>query len=300
MQSPFKKIVVYDLETGGFNYKFNSITEFAGVSVDNESLEILEEMSVIIKPYLDLSYIEISAKLEAKSLFSDLKKKDEETKVQTLKYKNKDITLKTLPTLADDIEHIFLPFLKNRVSKKGNAGYVFTYEEYLEELNEDHGKIIELYFNRAYNKEALELTGLPIEKLLKEGVEREDAFNIIQNFFRKYKVGNSKPIVAGHNITKFDNDFMIKLFEDFNQDFLKSVNTFMIDTLQWAYVKWFDMSGFNLGSCVNEVGLTLKEAHRALADTVANAKFLIKMLKSLRGEGDQKSKYKRRKYKLNY
>lgn len=300
MQSPLKKIIVFDLETGGFNYKFNPITEFAGVVLENDTLEIIEEKSVLIKPYLDLSHIEINAKTEAKALFESLKKKDEDTKIQTLKYNNQNITLKTISSLVEDIEQIFLPFLEKRVLLKGDSGYIFTYEEYLQELDKEHGKVIELYFSRAYNPQALEITGLSIEMLLKNGLKKEEAFKQIKNLFRKHVVGNSRPVIAGHKIITFDKDFMVKLFKDFKQDFNKEINEVKIDTLQWSHLKWFEMANFQLGTCANEVGLTLKEAHRALADTVANAKFLIKMLKSLRGEGDQKSKYRRRKYKLNY
>jgi DNA polymerase III alpha subunit (gram-positive type) len=74
----------------------------------------------------------------------------------------------------------------------------------------------------------------------------------------------------------------------------------MIDTLEWARLKWFNMSSFALGVVANEVGITLKDAHRAIHDTRANAKFFIKMLSHLRGEGTQKSNYKRRKFKMNF
>ena len=74
----------------------------------------------------------------------------------------------------------------------------------------------------------------------------------------------------------------------------------MIDTLEWARLRFTEISSFSLGVCANEVGLTLKEAHRALPDTVANAKFLIKLLKSMRGEGSQETKYVRRKFNFNF
>ena len=290
MQSSLKKIVVFDLETGGFDYRFNPITEFAGVAIENETLEIVDEFSIIIKPYLDLTYIDPDPKKEAKVLFKALCKKDEDTKIQTIDYRSEKITLKNLDILEQDIEKFL---------KETNKA-IFTYEEYLAELKGDFGQLIELYFNRAYSHGALEVTNMSIDKLLEEGVSKEEAFNQILDFFRKHTVGNSKPVAAGHNIVKFDNSFMVQLFKDFGQDFYKNINSFIIDTLDWARIKWFEASAFNLGTCANEVGVTHKEAHRALADTLANAKFLIKMLKSLRGEGDQKSKYKRKKYKLNY
>ena len=74
----------------------------------------------------------------------------------------------------------------------------------------------------------------------------------------------------------------------------------MIDTLEWSRLKWFNMPSFSLGVVANEVGITLKNAHRAINDTRGNAKFFIKMMQHLRGQGVEKSNYKRRKFKMNF
>ena len=57
MESKYKRVVVYDIETGGLSSKYNSLTEIAMVAVDLESLEIIEEMSVVFEPHIDLSWI---------------------------------------------------------------------------------------------------------------------------------------------------------------------------------------------------------------------------------------------------
>jgi DNA polymerase III alpha subunit (gram-positive type) len=116
----------------------------------------------------------------------------------------------------------------------------------------------------------------------------------------RHTVGNNKPILAGHNIKGFDNPFFEKLFISNKADIWKVVNKFMIDTLEWARIRWFEAPAFNLGVCANALGLTLKEAHRALPDTIANAKFLILLIQSMRGEGSQESTYERRKLKFNF
>lgn len=46
--------VVLDVETGGFSFKKNPITEIAMVAVDYETLEILDKQQFYIKPYDDL------------------------------------------------------------------------------------------------------------------------------------------------------------------------------------------------------------------------------------------------------
>ena len=74
MQSPLKTILVYDLETGGFSEIYNPITEFAGVVISTETLEIIEEFSVMFRPRLDLRHIEEEANKEAKKLFKALAK----------------------------------------------------------------------------------------------------------------------------------------------------------------------------------------------------------------------------------
>jgi DNA polymerase III epsilon subunit-like protein len=150
---------------------------------------------------------------------------------------------------------------------------------------------------------------------MEEGVEYVEAFKVVQNFIKTHTVGNSKPIIAGHNIgwlprrivkkkevepNGFDNPFMEIFFENNKADFFGSVNDLIMDTLQMARLKYWELPSFSLGVVANELGLTLSQAHRALPDTVANAQVLIKMLKSLKGDGSSNTKYTREKFDLNY
>jgi DNA polymerase III alpha subunit (gram-positive type) len=294
MHSPYKRIIVYDLETGGLNHKFNSITEMAAVAIDLENLEILEEFTVMLQPRLDLKERDVEPIKEAKVLYKNLATKDTETGSMGLKYKAHQITLKNLEPLSEDIEE-FYKFLAIN-------GDIITYSDYLKlKEQESFSNIVEMFFNKTYNPQALEVTHISREMLLNEGVGYEEAFEGVSEFFKRHVVGNNLPILAGHNIKKFDNPFLETFFESNNNNLKYFINqTQMIDTLEWARLRWFELSGYNLGICANEVGLTLKEAHRALPDTVANAKFLIKMLQNLRGEGSQESTYVKRKYKFNF
>jgi len=291
MQSPLKKIIVFDLETGGFSETFNPITEFAGVVLSAETLEIIEEFSVMFRPRLDLSHIEEESNKEAKKLFKELATKDVESNINSLPYKGNRISLKSLSILEEDIEK-FKVFIESR----GTNGAIITYEDYLEILKTEHKDIVEVYFNFSYTPQALEVTHMTIDLLLEEGVSFEEGFRQIKDLYDRHTIGTAKPILSGHNIKEFDNPFMFKLFVDNKADFAKHINKFMIDTLEWVRMRWFELSSYSLGVCANELGLTLKEAHRALPDTVANAKLLVKLLKSLRGEGSVESTYVRKQF----
>ena len=291
MQSPLKTILVYDLETGGFSEIYNPITEFAGVVISTETLEIIEEFSVMFRPRLDLRHIEEEANKEAKKLFKALATKNEESNINSLYYKGKNITLKSLETLETDIENF-----KRLIESRGKNGHVITYEDYLKILETEYSDIAKIYFDFSYSPQALEVTHITLEMMLEEGVEFEEGFRLIKELILRHTIGTAKPILSGHNIKEFDNPFTAKLFVDNKDDLSKYINKFMIDTLEWVRLRWFELSSFSLGVCANELGLTLKEAHRALPDTVANAKLLIKLIKSLKGEGSQESTYTRRKF----
>ena len=309
MQSPYKRVIVYDLETGGLSHRWNSITEIAMVVIDLQSLDIIEEHSIMFKPRMDLSDRQSDPLREAKDLFKNLKVKEEESGLNVVLYKDHKITLKNLDPLVEDIEMFYNDFLKDH-------GDIIEYDTILElEASPKYAEIVRIFFDKCYNPQALEVTHISREMLVEEGIEFEEGFEKIKNVITSHTVGNSKPIIAGHNIGSlprrivrgkekgpdgFDNPFMEKLFDDNGEDFFDSINEKIIDTLKEARIKWYELPGFNLGTCANEVGLTLKEAHRALPDTIANAKFLVKMLKNLRGEGGGSSTYKKRKFKLQF
>lgn len=293
MQSPLKRITVYDFETGGLSAKTNSITEYAGVAVDTESLEIVEEFSVLFEPRLDLRHRDEDLVKEAKFLHKELGIKDKETGVKTLYYKDEQITLKNLMPLVEDLEK----FEKEVLSQTSG---VLHKKDFNSIVDSGHKEMLDIYFDRCYHPKALYVTKISKQLLMEEGLPFEEAFEQIRDFYSRHKIGNNKPISAGHNIKKFDNPFLEKLFEDNGHKLENYINSFEIDTLEWVRLRWFEMPSYSLGVCVNELGLTLKEAHRALPDTVANAQMLIKLLKSMRGEGSQQSTYVRRKFDFNF
>jgi len=305
MESKYKRVVVYDIETGGLSSKYNSLTEIAMVAVDLESLEIIEEMSVVFEPHIDLSWIGEPIK-DAKILYKNLGVKDSESNIKTLQFKEHRITLKNIDPLVEAVSEFYI-YIKGR--------YSFTRSDIEELENSEWKDIVTIFYNNAYNPQALEVTGIDRALINKEGVSQAMAYDALKGMLERHTVGNVKPIIAGHNIGSltrrivkgkevgpdgFDNPFMEKLFKENNDDWFCSINDEIIDTIKWARLKWSELPNFSLGTCANEVGLTLKDAHRALPDTVANTHFLIKMFQHLRGEGSLKSRYKRKKYNFNF
>tara|TARA_R110002050_G_scaffold20402_3_gene57822 strand:+ start:54 stop:935 length:882 start_codon:yes stop_codon:yes gene_type:complete len=293
MQSPYKKVIVYDLETGGFNSESNQVTEVAMVVVDLETLKIEDKFSSVISPVLDLKDRFMDSNKEAKAIFKAVAEKDPETKVPFIKYGGKDLTAKQLEVVEKDIDDFEM-----LLERKGTT---FNYEQYKVLEASKYGNIAKLYFDKVYNPQALKVTHMSKELLVKEGKDIDVVVEEVAAFIKKYTIGNAKPILAGHNIKKFDNPFLEKMLLRGKYDLNKMINeTQMIDTLEWARLRWFEAPSFSLGVCVNAVGLTLKEAHRALPDTEANAQLLIKMMKGLRGEGSTETKYERRKFNFNF
>jgi DNA polymerase III alpha subunit (gram-positive type) len=272
MQSPYKKVIVYDLETGGLDYKVNSITEIAMVVIDLETLKVEDTFTTMIKPNFDLEFRHGDSLKEARAIFKLVSSKDEETKIPHLRYKGKTLTIKDLDSLSNDISLFD--------EKLNIVGTTFDYNQILKmEASDKFGDIAKMYFDKTYNPQALNVTHMTREMMVEQGVELNDAIEQCVAFIKKYTIGNAKPILAGHNIKKFDNPFLDKMLSKNGYDMSKLFSeTQMIDTLEWARLRWFDAPSFALGVCANAVGVRIKDAHRALPDTEANAEFLIKML----------------------
>lgn len=294
MQSPYKKVIVYDLETGGLKRDFNAITEIALVVIDLDTLRVEETFSTIIKPMLDLSNREDDSMKEAKSIFKLVAEKDPETKVPMLNYKGKKLGAKELEIVSQDLQQFEL-----LIERKGTE---FNLEQMVAmEGDSRFGDIAKLYFDKTYNPQALNVTNMTRSMLVNEGIDIDVAIDKVKDLFDRYTIGNAKPILAGHNIKKFDNPFLEKFLSRKGHDLEKMIcETQMLDTLEMARLRWFSAPSYSLGVCCDAYGITLKGAHRALADTEANAELLIKMLKGLRGEGSSEQTYEKRKFKFNF
>src|SRR5690606_26070381 len=98
-----------------------------------------------------------------------------------------------LDPLVEDIE-LFYEFLTTH-------GKSLTYEDIVSlEASENLSDIIRLFFDKVYHPQALEVTHMTRQMMVEEGVEKEEAFRLIRDMIARHTVGNSKPVLAGHNI----------------------------------------------------------------------------------------------------
>lgn len=137
-----------------------------------------------------------------------------------------------------------------------------------------------------YNPEAAKTSGITKEMCEEQGMDLAIAVKEMIMFLKKHKDGSRLPVVLGHNFVKFDSEFMLNAFEFCKEDLLKYVQPEPEDTLKWARLAWTESTNYKLGTCCENVGITLQDAHRAMTDTVATAKLWVHFLKQLRGQGE--------------
>lgn len=135
-----------------------------------------------------------------------------------------------------------------------------------------------------YEQGAFDATGMSMELLESKGINLRDIFRDIKGIFKKYKNNRQGCTLCGHNWVQFDMPFLRNMFEFFGDD-VDSYVTFVVDTLMISHWSSLEQPNYKLGTCCELNGINLVGAHRALADTRANAELLIEYIKKLRGEG---------------
>ena len=124
MKSPYQRTIVFDTETGGLRSSFNSLTELAFVSVDMETLQEIDELEVMMLPYLDLGSMEEESLKEAKAIYKYLSTKDEDTGKKVLNYKGEKLGIKQLLPLSEEISNFRKFYLSDKT--------IIDYDELLE------------------------------------------------------------------------------------------------------------------------------------------------------------------------
>ncbi len=138
-----------------------------------------------------------------------------------------------------------------------------------------------------YTARAEQVSGISKQLCINEGIDVELVYKHCLKFLKSNKMGSKKPILWMQNKV-FDIPFMVNLFLLFGDDFWKHIER-VEDTLHWARLKWVESSDYKLGTIASNLELDLVEAHRAMPDTIATAKIVIKFIKSLRGAGSQQT-----------
>lgn len=136
-----------------------------------------------------------------------------------------------------------------------------------------------------YNPKALEVNGLIVEQLQEGGDDLKTIYKEMVALFKKYKNPRIGTVLAGHNFQLFDMPFLVNMFE-FCGDSIWNYVTFVEDTMKLAWYRATEQENYKLGTCCRMEGVGLVDAHRALADTKANALLLLKYISYLRGSGE--------------
>ncbi len=138
-----------------------------------------------------------------------------------------------------------------------------------------------------YQQQALNITGLTIDKLEKDGIPLKQLGENMKQVFREanvYNSKNSRPILVAHN-ADFDRSFMQVVCDRLEIDLSKYVDgefdawgkfiPHTIDTIDWAKAldahKTENTTNFKFGSCCQRAGVQYADGHRALNDVVSMA-----------------------------
>lgn len=173
--------------------------------------------------------------------------------------------------------------------------------ETLEEI-ERYTTFIKPYGNLNYTDQALKSTGITME-MINSGKDPKIVVKEVSEFLQRQGTAmNKKPILCGHNIIKFDNSFLVKLFSLHRRDLYSLINKDMFFDTMWIsrMRSPFDEDEFgkhSLSNACSREGIEVIDAHRAMNDTAANASLVVSYLRYLRGVGSSVEREKKHNYR---
>jgi len=157
----------------------------------------------------------------------------------------------------------------------------------LKNLKEYESGVMSVYDNRVVDKGALMANGITMSQI-DSGRSSKAVIEELCQYLSDLTVGRNKPVLAGHNIDKFDIPFLQDFFETHKKDISKFVNIdFTIDTMWWARLMWPEAQNYKLGTCCESAQIELVNAHRAINDTRANRDLVKYFLNNFRSESSQ-------------
>ena len=166
--------------------------------------------------------------------------------------------------------------------------YCCGFDNELNDIKEFHSGVMKIYGNREIVEQALQANGITRDQIA-TGNDPQEQIEKLCAYFKSLAVGRNKPVVAGRNIDKFDLPFMNDMFAYFKKNLADYINDeFTIDTMHWARLKRVEQTNYKLGTCCEEEGIELINAHRAQADTIANKQLVKKYIQNLRSDSEMK------------
>lgn len=185
-----------------------------------------------------------------------------------------------------DTETTGLKFDKNAIIEIACC----PFDNELKDLEEFESGIMKVYDDREVTDGALNANGITRDQMA-NGIDSQLVADRFAKYLSKMKVGRNLPILAGHNIIKFDIPFIRDFMKVHKYDLDKLINTdFFIDTMWFARLRFTELTNYKLGTCCEELGVELTNAHRALFDTRANKNMLKELVRSLRSNSNSKGK----------
>lgn len=182
-----------------------------------------------------------------------------------------------------DIETGGLSFQKNPIVEIA----LVVVNSNLEIVNE-YETLIKPYGDLLLEQQAMSIHKIPLSDIQK-GKDVKDVVNDLITLIKPLKVGKyGKPIMVGHNLEKFDMDFIEFMFQFSGKNIYDIVDEHVEDTIWISRKKWGNedqIANYQLTTCCNKVGIDLIQSHRALNDTKATAKLFIELMKCLRSNG---------------
>ncbi len=163
------------------------------------------------------------------------------------------------------------------------------------ENGDSYDTLVKPYGDLEIQPQALVANNIDLDVVEKNGKEIGVVVNEMSKFLKDQRVGREKPILVGHNIDHFDIPFLNAMFNFVGKDLSKLVNDkFTIDTMWWSRIRWQESVNYKLGTCVQNAGIELVNAHRAVADTVATRDLAKQFLMGLRSGGDPEGNKEKR------
>lgn len=160
----------------------------------------------------------------------------------------------------------------------------------LNDIDEYESGIINVPEGKEITEGALKANGITREQIAK-GRDPKEVVDEFYKYLGSLKKGNSKVVLVGQNIDKFDIPFICTFFNDYGKDISQVVNIdFTIDTMRWGHVKYPELTNYKLGTLCEENKVELVNAHRAMNDTLATKELAKVFIRSLRSESNVKEK----------